>query len=106
MRYQLARKGKELIGEIGLPASKSISNRLLILDSMAISPGKLRGLSDSDDTRLLKSALAVSGGEVNVGDAGTAMRFLTAYFSITEGKRILPRGLSIPTKSVPQCKKT
>ncbi len=80
---------RDLRGSILLPASKSISNRLLILNALAEEPGRLGGLSESDDTRALQSALEASGGTVNIGHAGTAMRFLTAYLSIQEGDFVL-----------------
>ena len=89
MRYQLARLNSDISGDIELPASKSISNRLLILDSLASGKGELKNLSDSDDTRILLDALESDDPEVNVGHAGTAMRFLTAYFSIGNRERIL-----------------
>lgn len=46
-------------------------------------------LSDSDDTRVLQEGLSGSGNLVNVGHAGTAMRFLTAYFALKGGVREL-----------------
>ncbi len=89
MRYQLRMDRKNLEGCIKLPSSKSISNRLLILNSLASSPGKIDNLSDSDDTRVLENALFSTGETIDIGHAGTAMRFLTAYLSIREGSRIL-----------------
>ena len=80
---------KELLGTIILPASKSISNRLLILNSIADPPGKLVNLSASDDTRVMKQALISEEGNIDIGHAGTAMRFLTAFLSIQEGKYCL-----------------
>lgn len=89
MRYQLARPNPDIAGDIDLPASKSISNRLLILDSLASGGAELKNLSDSDDTRILQNALKSDDIEVNTGHAGTAMRFLTAFFSIGNRERIL-----------------
>ena len=71
-----------------LPASKSISNRALVLCALAGCPVP-ENLSDSDDTRVLREALSTSGRLVNVGHAGTAMRFLTAYFALKGGVREL-----------------
>ncbi len=80
---------KDLLGSITLPSSKSISNRLLILNALAEEAGKLTNLSASDDTRVLEKALASGEGTIDIGHAGTAMRFLTAYLSIHEGDFIL-----------------
>ena len=71
-----------------LPASKSISNRALVLCALAGCPVP-ENLSDSDDTRVLREALSTSDRLVNVGHAGTAMRFLTAYFALKGGVREL-----------------
>ncbi len=89
MRYQIHLDKSELRGKINLPASKSISNRLLILNALAEERGILENLSASDDTRVLEQALSSSDDEIDIGHAGTAMRFLTAYLSIKDGKRIL-----------------
>jgi 3-phosphoshikimate 1-carboxyvinyltransferase len=80
---------KRLEGCLVLPASKSISNRVLILNALSKEPGKLQNLSDSDDTRVLQKALDSDEETIDIGHAGTAMRFLTAYLSISEGERIL-----------------
>lgn len=73
---------------ISLPGSKSESNRLLIMQALANNSFRINGLSSADDTKLLQSALASSASDVNVGMAGTAYRFLCAYFAIQEGKRV------------------
>ena len=84
----IAWEKKSIEGVAVLPASKSMSNRALIL--CALSGGEWPGnLSDSDDTRVLQEALSTSGNLVNVGHAGTAMRFLTAYFALKGGIREL-----------------
>lgn len=76
--------------EINLPPSKSESNRLVIIRAMT--PGvdpRSAGLSDCDDTRaILEGIAAADGTRVDVGPAGTAMRFLTAYYAATPGKRV------------------
>jgi 3-phosphoshikimate 1-carboxyvinyltransferase len=89
MRYRLKKDKKELTGRVLLPASKSISNRLLILNALSEVPGRLENLSDSDDTRVLEKALQSDVGTIDIGHAGTAMRFLTAYLSIREGDFVL-----------------
>ena len=57
MRIQIAKETPDIIGEVRLPPSKSISNRLLILNSLATRPGELGNLSDSDDTLVMQAAL-------------------------------------------------
>lgn len=75
---------KSLTGTVkNLPASKSISNRALILNALAGNLSTLTNLSTANDTQLMMNLIA-SGNEVlNVEDAGTTMRFLTAYCAVT-----------------------
>jgi 3-phosphoshikimate 1-carboxyvinyltransferase len=89
MRYRLEKDHLDLTGRIRLPASKSISNRLLILNALAKTPGTMRNLSESDDTKVLMHALDQPSEMIDIGHAGTAMRFLTAFLSIREGNHIL-----------------
>lgn len=72
-----------------LPASKSISNRVLILDALAGNGSTLHNLSDANDTQLMLKLVRSSEKTIDVEDAGTTMRFLTAYFSITNQDKIL-----------------
>lgn len=75
---------------IGLPASKSISNRALILHALSHGHCRPDNLSDCDDTRVMIQALeGTQSDRIDIGAAGTAMRFLTAYLSVTPGTRIL-----------------
>ena len=74
---------------IYIPSSKSISNRLLIIRALAHSVAPLHNLSESDDTELLSKALDSESDVKDVGHAGTAMRFLTAYFSTQPGEYTL-----------------
>ena len=76
---------------IQISGSKSISNRLLILESL-FSNIKIGNLSNSQDTQLLKKALSKSTETVDIHHAGTAMRFLTSYYSIQEGKTTILTG--------------
>lgn len=80
---------KQLRNEIILPASKSISNRVLIINALAHSDKRPLNVSDCDDTRVMVKALTEQTELVDIMAAGTAMRFLTAYFSATEGQRTL-----------------
>ena len=75
---------------IQLPASKSISNRALIIHALSKGAHRPENLSDCDDTQVMIRALEAKEGEtIDIMAAGTAMRFLTAYFSVTPGTRIL-----------------
>lgn len=74
---------------IQLPASKSISNRALILHSLAHGNILPRNLSDCDDTKVMVRALNGNPEHIDILAAGTAMRFLTAYLSVTPGTRII-----------------
>ena len=74
---------------IDLPASKSISNRLLIIHALSEKNISIKNLSSADDTQILERALKTSSGEVYMGLAGTALRFGMAWAAITPGDRIL-----------------
>lgn len=72
---------------IQLPASKSISNRVLILDALSYNPFDAQNLADCDDTRVLYDALhSNEGRDFDIKAAGTAMRFLTAFLSKIVGE--------------------
>lgn len=77
--------------QIKISGSKSESNRLLILKQW-YSNLSLENLSDSDDTIHLQEALHSTKDVIDIGHAGTAMRFLTAYFSVLEGKEVTLTG--------------
>lgn len=89
MKFILRAKTRTLRGSVELPGSKSISNRLLIINALARKKFDLFGLSEADDTRVLSQALQRNDIITDVGPAGTAMRFLTAYFASLPGERIL-----------------
>ena len=87
--YQISKEGKNLHGNINISGSKSESNRLLILRAYT-SFFNINNLSDSDDTKTMISSLKYDKEEINVGHAGTAMRFLTSYYSsILNSSKIL-----------------
>ncbi|HLP04570.1 MAG TPA: 3-phosphoshikimate 1-carboxyvinyltransferase [Paludibacter sp.] len=75
--------------EIVLPSSKSISNRALILNALSYSPAEIQNLSDCDDTRVMVEALESTDRIFDIGAAGTAMRFLTAFLSKTVGEWVI-----------------
>lgn len=64
---------------------------MLIMQALSSSGMELKNLSDSDDTRVLRDALKQPDGEINIGHAGTAMRFLTAFLC-TQQKTVLLSG--------------
>ena len=74
---------------LALPTSKSLCARALVINHLCEQPVHLEGLSDCDDTQAILQgleALRNSGDaplRVNIGAAGTAMRFLTALFAAT-----------------------
>lgn len=72
-----------------LPASKSISNRVLILNALAGTGSELFNLSDANDTQLMLRLVSSPSEMIDVEDAGTTMRFLTAYFAVTNQKKVL-----------------
>lgn len=80
---------ERLNATIELPASKSISNRALII--YALSGGQIvpENLSDCDDTEVIIEALRHMPAEIDIKAAGTAMRFMTAYLSLTPGTHVL-----------------
>ena len=65
-----------------IPGSKSESNRLIILSSL-FENISLENISNSDDTNYLLNAINTKSNVINVGHAGTAMRFLASYLSLT-----------------------
>ena len=101
MTYQISdptfKEDKRIV--IDLPASKSLSNRALILKALCDGDCELSHLSDCDDTRVMLQAVEGDckgdNGEprlVDIGAAGTSMRFLTAYFAAKEGAKVIMTG--------------
>jgi 3-phosphoshikimate 1-carboxyvinyltransferase len=76
-------------GPVQLPSSKSISNRALIIQALSEGRVKISNLSDAEDTKVLVKALSTADTTIDVGAAGTAMRFLAAYFSFKQGQKVL-----------------
>ena len=74
---------------VDLPASKSISNRALIIHALSGGSTLPENLSDCDDTSVIIEALRTMPEEINIKAAGTAMRFMTAYLSVTPGTHTL-----------------
>ena len=100
--FEISKKLKSIQGVLNISGSKSESNRLLTLRSFTTN-FKIDNLSDSDDTKVLISAIKSNSEKVDISHAGTAMRFLTSYFSsiedcsviLTGSKRMRERPISI-----------
>ncbi|MDO5751260.1 MAG: 3-phosphoshikimate 1-carboxyvinyltransferase, partial [Rothia sp. (in: high G+C Gram-positive bacteria)] len=71
---------------IDLPSSKSISNRALLLCALSGAGSSVEHLAVCDDTRVMWDALRNRPETIDIGAAGTAMRFLTAYFAVCQGE--------------------
>lgn len=80
---------KPIRATINLPASKSLSNRALIIRALSGNDFEIENLSEAEDTKILLNALSSNEKIIDIGAAGTAMRFLTAYFAVSEGEKIL-----------------
>ena len=91
MHLQLTSSSRRLFGNISVTGSKSESNRLLILQAQ-FPEIEVQNLSNSDDTRVLQKALSSSEKVIDIHHAGTAMRFLTAYFASREGREVVLTG--------------
>jgi 3-phosphoshikimate 1-carboxyvinyltransferase len=85
-------ESKILTGNISLPASKSITNRALILKKLSDNKVELINTSTAEDSRILEKILTSSDNIADVGIAGTAMRFLTAYYAVQENKEVTLTG--------------
>lgn len=89
MKYKIAASKKTIYTDIKLPASKSISNRALILKALSSSSFPIDNLSDCDDTRVMVEVFSSKNNIFDIGAAGTSMRFLTAYLSKIPGEWII-----------------
>jgi 3-phosphoshikimate 1-carboxyvinyltransferase len=86
----LIKQHSSLQGEVKrLPSSKSLSNRALILQALAGNQPVVSNLSDARDTVLMNKLVGTTEKVVDVLDAGTTMRFLTAYFGIRGSHKIM-----------------
>ncbi len=109
---RIAPPGSPLVGRVVLPGSKSITNRALLLAALAKGRSRLDGALKSDDTRWMAQALRTMGvgidepdatrfvvegtgrlepppGPLHLGNAGTAIRFLTAAAALVQGEVVL-----------------
>lgn len=88
MQYNIAGV-KSIDATIKLPASKSISNRALILNALSVDAQPIENLSSCDDTQVMIDAFESGSNLIDVKAAGTAMRFLTAFLSKIPGEWII-----------------
>ncbi len=101
MDIRLVAETRNIKGEIKLNASKSESNRALIINALSGNISKLHNLSNARDTDTMQRLLGSDEETLDVLDAGTTMRFLTAYSAVGPKKRILtgtPRMQQRPIK--------
>ena len=91
LQLQLSKVHKN--SNINVTGSKSETNRLLLLQ--ALYPNiTLKNVSESDDSVVMSHALQSNSTEINIHHAGTAMRFLTAFFAMQENKEVVLTGSS------------
>ncbi|MBI9059536.1 MAG: 3-phosphoshikimate 1-carboxyvinyltransferase [Labilibaculum sp.] len=86
MQYSISKKNNIIEGRINLPASKSISNRVQIINALSNNYEPIKNLSDCDDSKAMQNILFSNTNSFDVGHAGTTMRFLTAYLSKIVGE--------------------
>ena len=88
MNYRIYPPEELLQTTIDLPLSKSVSNRALIIGALSQESTIPQPLAKCSDTTVMLSALQSTDELINVADAGTAMRFLTAYFACQDGRTV------------------
>ena len=88
----LLKKSKiKAFSRLQITGSKSESNRALLLQAL-YNGLTIQNLSNSDDSKLMKNALSSKATNIDIHHAGTAMRFLTAYFAVNMGKTTILTG--------------
>ena len=96
MDIRLRYRSDIVASPIELPSSKSIANRALVINALSAHPAEIGGMAVCDDTQAIVGALEQvsehSATIVDIGAAGTAMRFLTAYFAALEGVTVTLTG--------------
>ena len=91
MHLDIKHNTKVCRGKLNITGSKSETNRLLLLQAF-ISGFKIKNKSNSEDSKTMSAALLSKDKIIDVNHAGTAMRFLTAYFSQIDGREVLLTG--------------
>ncbi len=92
MNYRIFPPQELITASVDMPLSKSESARALIINALTENAPALPPLAECDDTASLRRALSSTSGTVDVGAAGTAMRFLTAYYASLPGCDVVLRG--------------
>jgi len=102
MYYTISKPEKIIEGKIIVPSSKSISNRVQIINALSYSFEPIKNLSTCDDSKVMQEVLFSNTNVFDVGHAGTSMRFLTAYLSkilgewtLTGSDRMKERPISV-----------
>lgn len=85
----LSSKSKNILANVNLVASKSESNRALIIKALSNNPIQINNLSTANDTIVMQNLLASKKDTLNVEDAGTVMRFLTAFYTTKQASVVL-----------------
>ena len=93
MDIKIAHPNGHCEGSINITGSKSETNRLLLLQAL-FNGFELKNTSNSDDSKVMQKALQTSSDRIDIHHAGTAMRFLTAYFSHIQGRSVVLTGSS------------
>lgn len=90
---KISKDHDSLIGSIKLTSSKSESNRVLIIKALCKNDFEIKNISNSDDSITMQYILREKERTIfDVGNAGTVMRFLTAYFAIQENRKVVLTG--------------
>ena len=95
MNYSLKHADKVIKGTVQLPASKSLSNRALMIQALCQDAFTIYNISKAKDTQILQESLNSCSSEINVSDAGTCMRFLTAFLAVSYTHLTLPTIYSV-----------
>ena len=93
MQIQLKKSKINSFSELKITGSKSESNRVLLLQAL-FEGLEIKNVSNSDDSQLMQKALKSNSSVVDIHHAGTAMRFLTAYYATRLGKSTILTGSS------------
>lgn len=93
MQIQLKKSKINSFSELKITGSKSESNRVLLLQAL-FEGLEIKNVSNSDDSQLMQKALKSNASVVDIHHAGTAMRFLTAYYATRFGKTTTLTGSS------------
>ena len=89
MAIRLSHSTQHIEGTINLTSSKSESNRVLIIQALCKGKLSINNLAAAKDTQTLQQLLSSSEKTLDVGHAGTVMRFLTAYLSLQQEEHII-----------------